>query len=873
MKHTESLSKFQTLNRTRIERLSALLPIKAHAFLELLPLLFQTNNPVLPGYISQEIPVGIVDYQPTNAALDAAKSINHTFQYRRHSLHRYPIHGLYLINENGLLNYDSKTAFELWLIYVEPITLENSERLQQKVTAICEWAASFLNIKLNARLFNEASLSSDISAFDLDRFYLSGLLLAGLPPSSWHSSFENREATSLDKNNTLDFGILASTVDSAQLLLDRTLAQIDRAMDSDLKACLSLIFDRYQLQNYPDFSWLSDELKRVMNTGTSDPLLLDKRSLQLNYISQFNDDPQALFIAQQSFYILSHERLSKQVSHATYPWRRAQIEQLHRSWHWPNETTTLLDKRGLSHYRQSLSEYQELRKQIAATMHSAFLFAQQHKLTIDIAKQALKKKFNIIFNTELDAINCLPLAFKPQNPEQHLYLARTTLTSNWKINDLPENLSKEPLYQHASLLNVLAWAVTNQLVNKATRLQMIDQAKQVKMSLVLDLIQQLLHSPLSQESAEIKTSTITKSAEIDTVLLFANLEHQAISSLSQQGLELSSLQADPLNYANSKQSLVASVEGLIHSSWGHWHYVIYTGPTSLLALLSTLIQWQAKKESALTTSCWCPSDSHGKKISDRIETVYREILSHYVNHPLAGDYFIAIADHYYRLQWQQGLVDILPLAKNKTLEHYLAESRAVFSASKLDPSLDKDGLLGLILSHQKANHISLLVLSKNNTITLYLVDDLGTLFKQHMTGLTVVTLCNHYYQFFSKITPTIKLDFFHLTYSSLSGWTSTKITVHESSANKSSYLPVSIELDSFKENAHCVIHCGPKKFIGHLNDPSLFKQVSDLVLNLRHSDTRYPLYINQLSFTEKQNYTFRHYITLKQQIESLLNQA
>jgi hypothetical protein len=89
-------------------------------------------------------------------------------------------------------------------------------------------------------------------------------------------------------------------------------------------------------------------------------------------------------------------------------------------------------------------------------------------------------------------------------------------------------------------------------------------------------------------------------AEIDTLLLFAILEHRVTSSFNQQGLEIASLQADPLNHANSKQRLIASVEGLIH----------------------------------------------------------------YISHTLNGNYLIAIADHFSRLQWQQGLVDILPLIKN-----------------------------------------------------------------------------------------------------------------------------------------------------------------------------------------------------------------
>lgn len=880
MDHVEALSAFQTLNRTRIERLSTLLPVKAHFFLDVLPLLFQTNNPMLPGYISQATPIGIVDYQPNNRALDAAKTINHAFLYKRHSLHHYPLRGLYLINDNGLLNYHADMQFELWLIYGKGITAEELELLQQKITAICDWANAFLQIKLKGRVLNDITISNDITPFDLDRLYLNGLMLAGLPPSWWTSppadqtqALNTSQVAFHDDNNALNFGVLTSTAESAQALLNRAVEGIDIAMDSNLESCLTLIFQSVQLQHYVDFSWLSAVLKRAIYSGVSEPMLLDSSCLKLNYITQFCNDPETLLVAQQSFYILSRERLSKTVSLAPYTWRRTFIEQQYQAWQWPKDTTETLDKRGLSHYRQSLSEYQDVRQQITNAMQSVFLFAQQHKLNIEIARQKLEKKFKILFDSDLDSISCLPLSFKPGSHQEQLYLARTSLSSNWQINDLPANLSTQPLYQHPSLLNVLAWAVNNQLLTKATRIQLVDQLQKAKMAMVLDLIQQLLHSPLTTSIDEINTSTLDSDAEIDTVLLFANLEHQVISSLNQQGLELASLQADPLNYANSKQSLIASVEGLIHSSWGHWHYVIYTGPTSLLELLGAIIQWQPHQQSALEATCWCPSDNHGKKISHRIETVYSEVIAHYINHPLNGDYLIAIADHFYRLQWQQGLVDILPLVKNNSLEQHLAEQRDIFSASKLDPLLDKSGLLQLLLNQQVEKRISLFLLSKNNSVTLYIIDDLGTLFIQHTTDLAEATLANHYQQFFSQINVISDVQFFHLTHSSMFGWKHTKITNFNISTTKSTYLPVRVELDSPKENAQCIIHCGSKTFTGNINHPDLFKQVSDLVLSLRNTTSRYPLYINQLSFTASKTYTTRHYIIFKKKIETLLNKA
>jgi adenylate cyclase, class 1 len=498
----EALTAFQRLNRTRIERLSTLLPQKAHFFLDLLPLLFQTNDPMLPGFISQATPAGIVAYQPNNAVLDSAKTINHAFNYKRHSLPHYPLRGLYLINDNGLLNYHADVKFDLWLVYADPITLEQLELLQQKITAICDWAYSFLQIKLNSRLLNEQDLNIQIATSDLDRFYANGLVLAGQTPSWWAVPPASQTAlTSANQNDALDFGSLISKENNTQSLLNQSLEIINNAMDSNLEFCLSLIFRKIQLKQYPDFLWLSDLLKQAVYAGITDPMLLDNNQLKLNYITTFCSDAETVFIAQQSFYIQCRERLSKTVNLALYPWRRTFIEAYYQSWNWPPNTIQILDKRDASRYRQSLTEYQNVRLQITNAMQSAFLYAQQHKINIEVTKQKLIKKFKILFESELDIIDALPSSFKPKSAEQQLYLARTSLGDSWQINDLPATFSTEPLYQHPSLLNVLAWAVNNQLLTKASALQFVDQRQKIKIGLVLDLIQQLLQSPIQRQLA------------------------------------------------------------------------------------------------------------------------------------------------------------------------------------------------------------------------------------------------------------------------------------------------------------------------------------------------------------------------------------
>lgn len=280
-------------------------------------------------------------------------------------------------------------------------------------------------IKLNGRLLNQVSLSDKITTSDLDRFYSNGLELAGLLPSWWTTPptdqaepINTLQSSPVLHNDALDFGTLTSREDSAKIRLTHALKTIDIAMDSALEACLSLIFQKIQLQQYPNFSWMSDQLKRAIYTGVTDPMLLDSNYLKLSYINTVCTDSDTLFIAQQSFYIQCRERLTKTVNLALYPWRRTFIKALYQRWQWPPNTVEMIDKRVSSHYRQSLREYQDVRLQITSALQAAFLFAQQHVFNIEKDRQKLEKnsKFYLMTILMLSTTYLRPLNQKvPKN--------------------------------------------------------------------------------------------------------------------------------------------------------------------------------------------------------------------------------------------------------------------------------------------------------------------------------------------------------------------------------------------------------------------------------------------------------------------------
>jgi len=879
----QALTQFLSINRTRIERLRELAPKSQQDFFDLLALLFHLNSEDLPGYVSDDTPVGIVNYQPSNAVIDAAKLVNPHFNFKRRPFRHYPLLGVYLINDLGIIHYNETAEFELWLVHDAEIS--HLELLQLKLAEISEWARS-LNITLHTRLISEESVvNNTLSAEDLSRFYLNGLVLAGSIPLWWTVSPEQEQSDYAQAAKTItqqrvlghasiiDFGPLAE--ESTQHLLDQSASLLLSSFDQGLEPVLNLSYSKLLLDNAPNTSFLCHHAKQALFQGSKEPLYFDTNTLKLQAVmTSPTVSSEDKLLAQQSLYVLFNERLSQNVSQARYPWRREFIKQLASSWQWPQHHSQLLDQRQNSSYRQCLSEFQQVSKLHLTVRDSLDAFAKKHALKLEQQNQQLKQKHQLFHDVAPDTIPYLPSALLPKNTEQDVYLHRFNNDGEWFISDMPlESEKEQALFKASSLLNVITWAVRNHILTKPNRLKIADHTKQITASLVLELVQQLLRSPLSEQTPIIAEALLNESEKLEQVMLFVNFENEGPQDkLSQQGLVVSSLQNDPLNYALKKQNLVFTIEGLITSSWGQWHYFSHRGNTATLEMMSTILLWQPSKPSIELTKCWCPSESYGKSIESRIARVYSDVTTHYKSNSESGEYLISIAENDYSLQWQPGSCDYTLVSRKQDVIKTLATKKTHFTKTKVDPFLDPSGLFGQLLRLQLPNQITLFLSTQKKIITLYLLDDLGTLYQQEFSGLTESTLNTHFHRFLSTLKQKNNIErlrFYRLTKTRDQGWKLSAMPL--TAISQQEYLPITIEMASSKDNAQCTIHCGTQKFSGKADDRALFQQVNELVISLIKSNDRYPLYITDLSFPQDVNYSTYHYISQKQRLESLLN--
>jgi len=219
--------RFTKFNQHRLTRMLDSLGPRQREFVELLPLLFHVNRPMLPGYVSKDIPAGICDFAPSQTSIRAAKKISMVFDYEHRLLRFFPIKGLFLMGSPGTIAYSRHSDLDMWLCYDPAVPPEEFRLLENKAAKIERYAARLdLEVHffiLSAESFRDGetlSLSDESSgssqhALLLDEFYRSAIPLAGLRPLWWcvpsdqEDSFDDFAAELLADNKSFARDYLA----------------------------------------------------------------------------------------------------------------------------------------------------------------------------------------------------------------------------------------------------------------------------------------------------------------------------------------------------------------------------------------------------------------------------------------------------------------------------------------------------------------------------------------------------------------------------------------------------------------------------------------------------------------------------------------
>lgn len=263
------LAQVMKYNRTRIERALSLFGEKKRPLFHCIPFLLHINHPDFPGYIDDErLPFGL-QYYSFNRDIQVA--LLKTFPQQAdiiadpkpHLATQAAIDSLSLMGSIGTMAQTDKSDLDYWVcIDGKKIGAQGSELLQQKLTAIEQWAMSrqlevhfFLSDieKVRNNDFGAADGESAGSAQPLflkNEYYATHINIAGKMPFWWlvdancsHEDYQKQYQAFLtvDKPNPKHFIDLGNITQlSGNEMFGASLWHMVKAMDSPFKSVLKM---------------------------------------------------------------------------------------------------------------------------------------------------------------------------------------------------------------------------------------------------------------------------------------------------------------------------------------------------------------------------------------------------------------------------------------------------------------------------------------------------------------------------------------------------------------------------------------------------------------------------------------------------------
>ena len=196
---TQLKQRFLELNSQRHARTCSALAERQQQFLQVLPLLFHVNHPMLPGYISHHTPAGVYQYTPNNDELRIAKILARSFQYNRDLTEKNPaIDALFVMGSIGTIAHSEASDLDIWICHSLTENHSGLVELERKSSFISQWAAQHIRLEVHFFLMHSSEfsnqrtqhLSTEASGSAqhyllLDEFYRTVLWLAGKLPLWW----------------------------------------------------------------------------------------------------------------------------------------------------------------------------------------------------------------------------------------------------------------------------------------------------------------------------------------------------------------------------------------------------------------------------------------------------------------------------------------------------------------------------------------------------------------------------------------------------------------------------------------------------------------------------------------------------------------
>ncbi|WP_417501885.1 class I adenylate cyclase [Marinobacter sp.] len=762
--------RFLMVNRLRWQRAHSSLTYRQKVVLEILPLVFHTNHPALPGYLDVDCPYGLSHYQPDAATIGAARRLARTFSLRDEGKRRPDLQALFLMGSPGTLGHSVASDLDVWLCHRDDLPEPGIRRLERKAQKVTEWASSF-GIELHVFVFSaadwrEGRQHAEISGEScgsaqhyllLDEFYRTSIHLAGCYPLWWLIPSEQEQhyrhcvnrlvdCRFIRGDEYIDFGAVPFIPTTE--FLGAGVWQLYKGIDGPWKSILKLLLIECYAQTQ-ELPVLSRAFKQAVFSGVTDVDALDPYVMLYQRLEHWLTETGAdarLDLVRRSLYIkagLPLTRVEGGGEQGADVWRVGLLQNLISRWGWQKKQIELLDNR----QRWRAEEVASLRRAMVSELtHSYRLLS---KMARDDDGQSaisandlnlLGRKLYAAFQRKAGKIEQVNPGLAPSLAEEnlafHYQSDQGEAGSGWllyrDLEDPQDAFWLAAIRRSGNLAELVAWCYFNGLLTRSTRLNVRAEQGVASVSELREMLDALASFvPFPVPPAE--RDALARGVRPLRNLLLINVGVDPQAHLTELGLHKLSARHDSLGFSGGRENLVVTIDHITLNSWHEvslQHYA--SGDTLIQCLKNVLASVALAPHNIPDMSVHSHNRGHGGAIARRVRELFADVLRQFFAggsgpHPLR--YVIEMDRRYFLLEFNSSEPGFIVLESLSTLMDCLAQPRDTYLPIVFDRHalLDQPALRA-VCQASEPDSIQVFYVIRSGQAQIWVIDERGSLF-------------------------------------------------------------------------------------------------------------------------------------------------
>lgn len=914
--------RFMNLHKVKMQRAAEAITPRQQIFLDILPLLFHVNHPVLPGYISAKTPAGIADYSPKKIALQQAKKLGKGFSYKKRARRVFAVEALFIMGSVGSIAYAKSSDIDLWLCHSPDLSAEELALLAKKATAIEKWADTLgLEVHffmMNATAFKQGvatPLSAESSGSTqhhllLEEFYRTALYVAGrypvwwlVPPEAEHHYAEFVEKLLkrrfIDPSDVIDFGGLESV--PAEEFLGASFWHLYKAIDSPYKSLLKLMLMEAYVAEYPDVKWAALKMKAAVYNGETNINKLDAYLILYSTLEDYlvsRGETNRLGLMRFCFYSKVSESSKSIDANYSQDWRYNLLTEKVKSW---GALPSFLDDaisrkpRNISHIQQ---EKIRLTKELTQSYRRLIRFAKEHlngSLDGNIELTLLGRKLKAVFEKKpgkLERASSKTMLAQQEKKVVVRQKLENDIVVGWGLYNILETEQEGVLRQAHSLVELLAWGVEYGLIGDKTTIALNPGESQLTAREVQQMIRdiRLFFRALPRKAGDL--NDYKYKPQISHVTMMLNSGVDPMLDFTEKGVHLTSERSDALSYGAQRRNLVRSIEVVYRNSWSEVLFAKYAGVEGLIASFCKIfdIKTLGRNQKLPIFMCTSHSSPRAMSIAKRVHDLFKGISVAFKRYKklCSPRYIIQSERAYYILQVRAGVMHYQFAGNKNKLLLALADYQHVYSPIIFDNLAMERGLLPFICDHHEEGLIQIFYYQIDDSAEIYILDEKGSLYCRKQDFVSESILLHPYQSVLESSRERRELcgdlpqslsldkeDQFYRIEKVRNSWALREVI--NDGLELFLNMQIRVAYDSRAEQPH--IYCDEEDFSSLEHGDKMYEMAANFVHDSRASKEKYPVYVTDIDIPienlgagDQVQLQTIHYLQYKQQIEEKLNE-